>query len=436
MTAYLEKFKHAQALAKHPGSVVLQTWNAQRAVDRRHMPRAENGSLSMSEFAEFVFGGDSRSTTVTERTAMGISAVYACVSLIGGAIASMPLHIYRRSSDGERKRIDAPEWWLLNEQMFPCWPAAIGWEYTAGSLLLQGDAFWRIHRKVGGLSADVAGFEPLDPKTVTVKRIGERLRYRVSPQPAQTGASESVDLDQDDVIHVPGPGFNGLRGTSQISSALRINGSIALSGEVYQAAFFDNSARPDIVLQTDGNLSKDALESLRGQWEEKYRGAARSHKPAILTGGLKVQPLTMNAVDQQLLESRKFALEDICRVFGVPPWMIGHTEKTTSWGSGIEQMAIGFTKFTLQRHLVKIEQEINRKLFKTAARFCEFSTAGLERGDIKTRNEAYRIALGRAGEPAWLRPSEVRKLENLPPDEELDRMAASTTTASAPNKAA
>ena len=105
---------------------------------------------------------------------------------------------------------------------------------------------------------------------------------------------------------------------------------------------------------------------------------------------------------------------------GVPPFMVGHTEKTTSWGSGIEQMSIGFVKYTLQRHLVAIEQELNFKLFKTSRNFCEFVTAGLERGDIKARFEAYRIALGRAGEARWMDPNEIRSLENMPADPKFD----------------
>jgi HK97 family phage portal protein len=135
----------------------------------------------------------------------------------------------------------------------------------------------------------------------------------------------------------------------------------------------------------------------------------------VLGGGLKVQPITINAHDAQLLETRKFQVEDICRIFGVPPHMVGHTEKTTSWGSGVEAMGIGFVKYTLQRHLVAFEQEINRKVFLNAARFSEFATVGLERGDTKTRYDAYRTALGRAGEKAWMTVNEVRKAENMSP---------------------
>jgi HK97 family phage portal protein len=140
----------------------------------------------------------------------------------------------------------------------------------------------------------------------------------------------------------------------------------------------------------------------------------------ILQGGLKLHQLTMSMEDAQLLSTRNFQIQEICRIFGVPPHMVGHTEASTSWGSGIEQQSLGFVTYTLQRHTVPFEQELNHKLFKTARLYCEFLTAGLLRGDTKSRFEAYRIALGRAGEPAWMRPSEVRKLENLPADDALD----------------
>lgn len=135
-----------------------------------------------------------------------------------------------------------------------------------------------------------------------------------------------------------------------------------------------------------------------------------------MSGGMKIHELTINAEDAQLIETRKFQIEDIARVFGVPPHMIGHTEKSSSWGTGVEQMSIGFVKYTLARHLTKIEQEFNRKLWRDKTYFAEFNTAGLERGDYKTRMEGYRIALGRAGEQPWMDVEEVRRLENLSPD--------------------
>ena len=175
--------------------------------------------------------------------------------------------------------------------------------------------------------------------------------------------------------------------------------------------------RPDIALTTprEIKLQDEQIDKLRQQWALRYNGIGNSKAPVILTGGMGIQQLTMSAVDAELLATRRLEEETIARIFGVPPHMLGMTDKSTSWGSGIEQQSIGFVKYTLQRYLVKIEQEINRKCYQTERYFCEFDTKGLERGDIKTRNDSYRTALGRAGEMSWMTINEVRAAENLPP---------------------
>ena len=335
--------------------------------------------MSMSEFADWVKGqNEANGHLITERTAMRLSVVYGCVSLIGGAISALPLRFYRRNArTNDRAEYFPDEYWLFNEQPFPCWAAAPAWESATQSLLLQGDSFWRIHR-ASALSPKIVGVEPLHPQTVMVKRIGDRLQYTVYAQPSQlVDAPGMVVLDQDDILHVPGPGFNGLRGLSQVASALSVPGSVALAADDYVSKFFANSARPDLVLQIDGNMSREQMDALREQWDERYRGVNNSHRPAILQGGLKATPITMNMVDAQLIETRKFQVEDICRIFGVPPHMVGQAT-VSSWGTGIEQLSIGFVKYTLARHLVRFEQEINRKLFKTSRNFVQFDTTDLK----------------------------------------------------------
>jgi len=162
------------------------------------------------------------------------------------------------------------------------------------------------------------------------------------------------------------------------------------------------------------------VDLIRAQWDEIHRGPKKAHRPAILGGGLKPETISLPAEDAQLVAQRQFQIEDIARIFGVPPFMIGHTEKTTSWGSGVEAMGIGFVKYTLQRHLSKIQTEFRRKCFRGTNRFCEFATAALERGDLKSQSEAFRIALGRAGERPWMKISEVRRLLNLPHEDGTD----------------
>ncbi len=391
--------------------------------------RAEGEYVSLpdirkgSELFEWLGGGMSAAgVAVTEQTAMRVSSVYACVNLIGGAIASLPLPIYRRTAAG-RERAQHDYWWLLNEQPNSYMSAAVFWECLAASLLLHGDAYAEIERdgRKGGPAA--VALHPRHKSRVTAKREAGSMWYVVTDDDGKKRA-----VHQDDMLHIPGPGFDGTNGMSQIRHALRGPAGIAIAADDYSAAFFKNGAKPDFALEVDGAVSPEQQEMIRNNWVKRYMGSAENSRlPALLTGGMKVHELTMNADDAQLIETRRFQVEDIARIFGVPPHMIGHTSASTSWGTGIEQMSIGFVKYTLQRHLVKFEQELNRKLWPKLERyFVEFSTSGLERGDYKSRNEGYRIALGRAGEPAWMTVNEVRRLENLPPVEGGDQLTKGT----------
>lgn len=371
-----------------------------------------NGSRG-SELYDWLTGGlSSAGHAVTEKTALSVAAVYACVNVIGGAIVSMPFHIYQRTQDGH-ERADHELWWLFNESPFDNWIAATFWEHLVQSRLLHGDAYARIHR-ASRLSPRIIGFEPLHPNCVSGELVNGLLRYTITYTDGRKKRVEVVD--QGDMLHVPGACFDGVKSISILRHALNNSVGTALAANDYSSRFFSNSARPDFLLTTDALLKPDTVEQLRSQWQLKYSGTQNSHLPAVLHGGLKMQQITMTSEDAQLLETRRFQVEDICRIFGVPPFMVGHNEKTTSWGSGVEQMSIGFVKYTLQRHLIPIQQEINRKVWPRSLKFFgEFNTAGLERGDLKTRYEAYRTALGRAGEPGYMTVNEIRKKENMKP---------------------
>lgn len=373
--------------------------------------RATEITPGTAAFNWFIGGGGGYGKPLSEKEALAQGTVYACVSLLAGALASMPLHIYRRTESG-RERVNNELWWILNEQMGEQWSAAVGWEFAMQSLLLHGDAFFRIDRP-SYYSNRISGLTPIHPLTVQVEKQDGRLVYLINDD------GKIKAYDQDDMLHIPGLGYNGKRGMSQISYVLRQPVNIAKDAGDQAGAFLGDGMRPDLALQSPAGtrLSKDQISDIRAQWVERYSGISNSRAPIVLTGGMDLKQLTMTAVDAQLLDTRKLQAEQIAQIFGVPPHMIGITEKTTSWGSGIEQMSIGFVKYTMQRHLVKIEQEINRKCHATSRYFCEFETKGLERGDLKTRNESYRVALGRAGEPGWMTVNEVRKAENLPPIE-------------------
>lgn len=411
MTAQATGHNWERIAQKH--SIILTEWKARREAARVSVSNqtypASSGTRG-SQLYEWLTGAGSLSTAgpaVTERTALCVGAVYACISLIGGALASMPLRVYRRTESG-REAISSDLWWLLNEQPAPAYSAAVFWEYMAWSLLLHGDAFARI-RRASAMSPKIEAFELLHPLDVAPVRNEDRLAYRV------LGGGGNETLDQDDMLHIPGLGFDGLRGLSPLRYAAKQAIGGALAAEEYSARFFSNGARPDYIVTTPGKMDKEQQDLFRESWMSRYAGVANAHIPAILTGGGDVKTLSLSPEDAQLIETRGFQAADIARFYGVPPHMIGLTDKSTSWGTGIEQQSIGFIKYTMQRHLVKFEQEINRKVFRTARNFVEFLTAGLERGDYSARNQGYRIAIGRAGEPGWMTVNEVRKLENMPP---------------------
>lgn len=380
----------------------------------KFLPRikAENSTttnLTAQELINLIGGGiPGTEPVVNTASAMRVSAVYACVSLIAGAISTLPLPIYKRTADG-RERYDHEYWWLLNEQPNEDLSAAVFWEYMVAARLFHGDAFAEIKRE-NSRSNRITGFNPLHPGTVDPFRKDKRLYYKVTED-----GKERV-VNPADMLHVPSLGYDGLRSPSPITYAAKQAIGTALSANEFNAKFFTNGARPDFALTTPGNLNKEQAEIIRATWFDNHQGPTKSHLPAVLTGDMKVQQLTMSAEDAQLLETCNFQIEEIARILGVPPHMIGHTDKTTSWGSGVENMGRGFVKFTLSRDLVKFEQELNRKLWPTRDKyFVEFNVAGLERGDLKSENEALRIALGRAGEPGWMTQDEVRKIKNLPP---------------------
>ena len=427
--------KGSVILARLAGTLARK--NSQRRAERGVPPVLADstyGPLPSSDSAvyEWLTGrtlpGDGL-PAVSQRAALGVSAVYACVGLIGGAVASLPLAFYQRGDGGRRERVDvmldnraAKAHWLLNEEPAPKMAAAAFWEYIVASLLLQGDAMAWIYPS----AVAPKWIKPLNPETVTVRRDPSNPSERVYDV-WDDDLQRQFTVFGADMLHVPGIGFDGFRGLSVVRAAGRVPIGTAMAADEYHARFFANGARPDFVLETELKMDKAQIDNLRAQWGESHGGVGNSHRPAVLSGGLKAKPLALGGADIRIIESRSYGVADIARLFGVPPHMIGETARSTSWGSGIEQQSIGFVQYTLQRHLTKIEQEINRKLWpdkapRSGTYFAEFVTDGLLRGDSAGRSGYYRQALGGGGGPGWMTPNEVRRLENLPPVDGGDKL--------------
>lgn len=406
-----------------PGSSILTAWKAGREA-ARSSPKAAGTPLSEivpgSDIYEILTGGYSlggAGMPVTEQTTMTIGAVYACVSLIGGALAALPFHLYKRTDKG-RERYDSDMWWLFNESPYGAWTAAAAWQHAAQSIALKGDAFWQIHRGSNARmnSAAILGLEPHHPDRVDPILSSGRLFYRV-----QTVQGQMLTIDQEDMLHFTGIGFDGRRSITPIRAALRPAAGIALAADEYAGAFFKNGARPDFAIKAPGKVSEEQATLLRNTWGSRHAGPSNAHLPAILSGGLDVEKLSLSAEDAQLLSTRKFQVEDIARIFGVPPHMIGYTEKSSSWGTGVEQMSIGFVRYTLRRYIDAIQQEINRKIWpRSRLFFGEFLVDALLEGDSKTQAELFAKALGGPGTQGYMAVNEVRRLKNLPPMDGFD----------------
>lgn len=384
----------------------------------------------VASWNEAIYGG---LRGVSDRTAMCISAVFACVRLIAGAVASAPCMVYRREADDKRRRaINHPLSGVLrlspNEQM----TAATFWRTAVSHKVLNGNGYAYIARSRNG---HPMGLYPLSDRQVAPFQAWERsFDAKLGCSPYRLFYEVTLDdgrytiVDQDDMLHVPNIGWDGRRGMSTVAAGAQAMG-LAFDAERSSADFFKRGMQTNFAITYPQAMSKEAHSNLKESLERRYQGVENFHKPLVLTEGGEPKQLTMNAEDAQLIESRKFSVIDICRFFGVPPVMIGESEKSSSWGSGVEQMAKWFATFTMNDHFTAFEQEMERKLFRGDNHFAEFDETELTRGDTKTRHESYRIARGSMQEPAYMTVNEIRVAEGLPPIEGGDtlmRPAAAT----------
>lgn len=322
-----------------------------------------------------VGAGTKSGQSVTAETACNVSTVYRCVSIIAGNLATLPLKLYRKTATGQEEAREHSLFRILHSEPNQ-WDTSFSWRFLQQSLVcLRGNAFSRIFRDWRG---DVIEIEPLDPTDVEVRgsrdNFGRRqIFYFVRNKPMLPG----------EILHVYGlPASNGYLGVSPIH-LMRESVGIALATEDYAARFFSNDSRPPGILKTDGKLTDDAVSKLRKLWTDAQTEGNR-HKVAVLHSGLSYQPIGLSNEDAQFLETRKFATEEIARWFGVPPHLVGATEKSTSWGSGLEEQKANFVTFTMLVWLTNWERALDRALLTEAEKsegyYCKFSIEGFLRG--------------------------------------------------------
>ena len=373
---------------------------------RKKIPKTKDRTAG-SSYA-FYMGGSSAGKTVTERSAMQMTAVYACVRILSEAVAGLPLHLYRYKKDGSKeKAVGESLYRLLHDEPNPEMSSFVFRETLMTHLLLWGNAYAQIIRNGKG---EVVALYPLMPNKMSVDR-GEDGRiyytYNKGPDESHPKGGSTVTLTARDVLHIPGLGFDGLVGYSPIAMAKNAIG-LAIATEEYGAKFFANGAAPSGVLEHPGTIKDPAR--LRENWNSTFGGSANSGKVAVLEEGMKYTPISISPEQAQFLETRKFQIDEIARIFRVPPHMVGDLEKSSF--SNIEQQSLEFVKYTLDPWVVRWEQSLSRALLSPAEKadhFFKFNLEGLLRGDYQSRMNGYAIAR----QNGWMSANDIRELENL-----------------------
>jgi HK97 family phage portal protein len=356
----------------------------------------------------FFFGGTTSGKPVNEHTAMQMTAVYSCVRILAEAVAGLPLHLYKYTASGSKeKALSHPLYFLLHDEPNPEMSSFVFRETLMTHLLLWGNAYAQIIRNGKG---EVIALYPLMPNRMSVDRDYSGALYytytRYSDE-APTMNGMTVTLRPSDVLHIPGLGFDGLVGYSPIAMAKNAIG-MAIACEEYGAKFFANGAAPGGVLEHPGTI-KDP-QKVRDSWNAAYQGSSNSHRVAVLEEGMKYQSIGISPEQAQFLETRKFQINEIARIFRVPPHMVGDLEKSSF--SNIEQQSLEFVKYTLDPWVIRWEQAISRSLLRPDEKklyFAKFNVDGLLRGDYVSRMNGYATAR----QNGWMSANDIRELENL-----------------------
>ena len=364
----------------------------------------------------FLFGRTTSGKPVNERTAMQTTAVYACVRILAEAVASLPLHVYEYQDDGGKKLVhDHPLYYLLHDEPNPEMTSFVFRETLMSHLLIWGNAYAQIIRDGAGR---VLGLYPLLPDKMDVQRDDKGNIYYVysrnSDENPMFKEYGNIRLKAEDVLHIPGLGFDGLIGYSPIAMAKNAVG-MTLACEEYGASFFANGANPGGVLEHPGVLKDPS--KVRESWNSVYRGVSNAHKIAVLEEGMKYQQIGIPPEEAQFLETRKFQINEIARLYRIPPHMVGDLDKSSF--SNIEQQSLEFVKYTLDPWVIRWEQSLQRSLLLPGEKgkyFIKLNVDGLLRGDYQSRMNGY--AVGRQN--GWFSANDIREMENMNPipDEE------------------
>jgi HK97 family phage portal protein len=359
--------------------------------------------MTGANIVDLFMGGDHRSSagvSVTEIKALGIPAVWRAVQLIASTTASLPFHPYRATDTGGRVLVRTGQAASLLDKPHPDMTPFELWEQTLCHVALWGNAYLRILRNQLNQIRELWLIHPSRVRVGRSSETGAKL-YSID------GSSDA--LTDREILHIPGFGYDGVCGVSPIRAARQGLG-LALAAEEYGAKFFGSGSLATGILQTEQRLTQPQADALHARWKAKRAGLNSAHEVIVLDSGAKFEQLSIPPEDAQFLQTRSFQVAEIARMFGIPPHMLQDTDKSTSWGTGIEQQSIGFVVYTLRPWLSRVEQRVTQ-ILRPEPVYARFSVEGLLRGDSKTRAEFYR----RMWEIGVYSTNEIRALEDLPP---------------------
>ena len=369
-------------------------------------------SSSAEQWQEMLgfLGGDA----VTREAAMKLTAVHACVSLLAGTSGTMSKSVQSRTEgEGAATLPDHPVHYLVNAEPHAMFSAEVFFEGLFALAFLEGNSYAEIERNLRG---EIIGLWPLWDATVKPFQRGRRAAYSVT----ENGVTRGVD--QDDILHFrTSATMRGLEALSPLQCFGRQIG-IGLDADKYAQLFYKQGVNPPGYISYDGVVDANQADEIRNYWTRKFGGVANSHIPAVLSEGGKFTALMTDPETAQLFQSRTFQVLDVARAYGIPPHLIGETDKSTSWGTGINAQTTQFYILGLRRHIKRFEAELSRKLLSREERVAgvsiKFNLDTLLRADLAARYDAHKIAVGGTQHPAWLTVNEVREIEGKPKSKE------------------
>lgn len=358
---------------------------------------------------EYLGGGATAYTgeSVTVEGALNVTSVLAGFTILMEDIASLPLLLYRRLERGKERAISHPYYTLLHDNFNAEHTSMVFREMVTGHMLGWGNFYGQMIWDGRGVVREIW---PLAPNRMEVFREDNERRYLYTEQ-----SGKKIAFRQEDILHIPAFGFDGLIGYSRIHLARNAIG-LARAAEKYGSKIFANDARPSVVFKTKKRMTADAKRNLSESWNQLYAGAGNAARTAVLEEDLDMQTIGFPPEDAQFLQTRQFQVAEIARIFRIPPHMLGDVERSTSWGSGIEQQELGYLGHTLRPWMVRIEQQLHKDLLVTRERknyVIEHLTDAMLRTDLTARMQAYTQAITNG----ILSRNEVREKENMNPYE-------------------